>query len=223
MSSVFLDRQVTVTFMDEIKDYGTAVNFNHGTSIVTMGQNVDRLILIENGYVKYIFFSDNGEAQMVYVLSEGSFVGEIPYFYGGKNANYTVEAMTGGSYRFFSRCVLPKLFVRDDFRTAILRSISEKIKLHIVQIRTISLLRPEQRILRVLYEAATKFGIQQEEGVLINFRLTEQDIADLSGCSLETVNRVTRKARACGIISRQGRKILVQDLQSCLKGEEAEQ
>ena len=59
-----------------------------------MDQKVDQLHLIESGYVKYVLFSETGETQTVCYLGEGFFFGEIPYFYGGKNAAFAVEAVT---------------------------------------------------------------------------------------------------------------------------------
>lgn len=60
--------------------------------------------------------------------------------------------------------------------------------------------RVEQRIARTLLKLAAQYGRKVEEGVMINFPLTRQDIAEMSGTTLFTVSRTLKEWERQGLV-----------------------
>jgi len=60
--------------------------------------------------------------------------------------------------------------------------------------------RVEQRIARILLKLAAESGKKTEEGMLIDMRLTRQDVAEMSGTTLYTVSRTLAEWERAGLL-----------------------
>jgi len=78
------------------------------------------------------------------------------------------------------------------------------------QIRSLAVERVEQRIARVLLKLAESAGSDTPEGRVIEMPLTRQDVADMTGTTVETAIRVMSKFRRQELIkTRRGKVVLV--------------
>jgi len=83
--------------------------------------------------------------------------------------------------------------------------------------------RVERRIARVLLKLAAATGQRTKEGIVIGTPLTRQDLADMTGTTVETAIRVMSRFTKTGIIrSRRGRVILTEPHQLVLIAEEVD-
>jgi len=70
------------------------------------------------------------------------------------------------------------------------------------------------RIGCVLLQLAHQFGVRQKKSLVINYRLTRQDIADRAGVTIETSIRVISELQRQGIIRTQNQIIEILDAES---------
>ena len=63
-----------------------------------------------------------------------------------------------------------------------------------------------QRVKMLLIMLSDKYGSRSDEGVILNIKLTHQDIAEMSGMTRETVTRVIDKLQKAGEIEILGNK-----------------
>lgn len=70
----------------------------------------------------------------------------------------------------------------------------------------------QQRFLQFLGWLATKFGFRVQQGRIIPFRLTHQDVAEVLGTTRVTVTRLFQKLQQQGLISQGKHQILLHDL-----------
>lgn len=61
--------------------------------------------------------------------------------------------------------------------------------------------RVEQRVARCLLRLARKFGRREDERVVIDYPLSREDIAELTGTTLYTVSRILRRWEEQGIVA----------------------
>ena len=79
------------------------------------------------------------------------------------------------------------------------------------QIRSLAVERVEQRIARVLLKLGASAGSDLPEGRVIEMPLTRQDVADMTGTTVETAIRVMSKFRRAELIrTRRGKVVLVE-------------
>src|SRR5690625_4190812 len=78
----------------------------------------------------------------------------------------------------------------------------------------LSTLPVDQRIARILYRLAEKFGEQDDEfGLLIQMPLTRKDLADMAATTTETASRVISRLKKDGIIHAGRQWIAIEELQ----------
>lgn len=72
------------------------------------------------------------------------------------------------------------------------------------------------RIGCVLLQLAHQFGVRHKKSVVINYRLTRQDIADRAGVTIETSIRVISELQRQGVIRTQNQILEILDMDSLL-------
>lgn len=80
------------------------------------------------------------------------------------------------------------------------------------RIRTLAAEKVERRLARSLLHLCQKFGSPETKGLLQVSNFTQQDIAEFTGTTIETVNRHLRNWEHLGIITRQRMQITIVDL-----------
>lgn len=77
------------------------------------------------------------------------------------------------------------------------------------RLREMATERVEKRIARTLLRFAKSHGLVQKEGLLIDFPLTRQDLAEFTGTTLFTVSRLLKSWEEGGIILSGRKKIII--------------
>jgi CRP-like cAMP-binding protein len=96
------------------------------------------------------------------------------------------------------------------FGLAVINDLGTRLRSSAEQIRSLAVERVEQRIARVLLKLAESAGTDVPEGRVIEMPLTRQDVADMTGTTVETAIRVMSRFRRAGLIrTRRGKVVLV--------------
>ena len=90
-------------------------------------------------------------------------------------------------------------------------SLGDRMRVSHETLKNIALERVESRIASLLLKLSDKMGKQADEGLLIDMKLTKQDIADMVGTTVETAIRTMSKLKKSGYISEKGGRILILD------------
>ncbi len=78
--------------------------------------------------------------------------------------------------------------------------------------KTFTLERADQRIASLLVRLADRVGKKTPQGVLLDIRLSRQDLADLGGLALETTIRILSRLTTKGLLAKSGRSLVIRDL-----------
>lgn len=185
MTFLFLETGIPKIIAEDLSKYGKKITYKPREVIVLQEQYLDKLFYIEKGFVKFTLFSLEGGEQTVFYLGKGFFCGEYPFLAGGLKSDVTIEAATETQLLVFTQCTKDCLCHIEGFKKLLLSNMSLIAKTIKTQIVNITLHSAEERICKTMEEAERYF--KNEEGNKIS--LTRKEIADLSGCSVETVNR----------------------------------
>lgn len=71
--------------------------------------------------------------------------------------------------------------------------------------------RVEQRIARILLKLAAESGKKVDDGVLIDMRLTRQDVAEMSGTTLYTVSRTLTEWERAGLLKIGRERVVIRE------------
>ncbi len=71
----------------------------------------------------------------------------------------------------------------------------------------------EQRVARALLRLAKQAGKKVEAGIEIDFLITRQDVAEMTGTTLHTVSRILSAWESQGLVEGKRQRIVLRDLQ----------
>lgn len=164
--------------------------FRSGEVIFHRDDPGQMLYIIKEGKVKICLISPDGQEISLVVFGKGEYFGEF--------------ALLDGLPRSADAIALEKVecytLQRTDFHNAIMKKpriaiqvmevLCERLRKTDQQVEDLIVLDVYGRVAKKLLELAETHGVQGENGILINVRLTQQDLGAMVGASRESVNKV---------------------------------
>jgi CRP-like cAMP-binding protein len=176
-----------------------------GQPIYFSGDPATRLYIVAVGKVKLLRHTMSGQDVVLDILTPGEFFGTLSIL-GQEEYPETAQAQT-------SCCVLG--IAAADFQTILrghpavaitaLEVVGQRLRAAQETIQQLSAYPVERRIAFTLLKLANKLGQPQAEGLLLQIPLSRQDIAEMTGTTLETASRVMSQFQKAGLI-RTGRQ-----------------
>ena len=163
--------------------------YQRNETIFHKGDPGNGLYILTDGQVKIVLPSETGEEAMLAVLEPGDFFGELALF-DGLPRSATVVAASKAEV-----LMLP----RDDFMGFVTRNGEVAIALFAVLSRRLRatdelvedavFLDVPGRLAKRLLDLAEKHGKKTDQGIEIDLKLTQQDLAAMVGATRESVNK----------------------------------
>ncbi|HUG42992.1 MAG TPA: Crp/Fnr family transcriptional regulator [Acidobacteriota bacterium] len=172
------------------------------------GQKASKFFVVISGRVKVSQVTPEGHQIVVRYAGAGEMFGCVPLF-GGDEYPATATAVTRCKALTWNRAAVDRLTERFP-RIAInaLELLGKELSGLRARYRELATERVERRIARALLRLVGQAGRKVEDGVLIEFPLSRQDLAELTGTTLHTVSRILSGWEQKGIV-RSGRRRIV--------------
>jgi CRP/FNR family transcriptional regulator len=183
------------------------------------GDPPDALYVLWIGRVKLVRHTDHGRDVVMEVLGPGQLLGEMAVL-DGRPYSTTAQTLEEVAVVAIPRQDFFSMLARyPKVSMGVISELSRRLRLASELVRSLAVDRVEQRIARTILRladiAATPYP-GQEGAILIDLPLTRQDIAEMTGTTVETAIRVMSRFRKRGMISSVRGRILVAD-QSALQ------
>lgn len=170
-----------------------------------------RLWFVEEGRVKLLKHSDMGKDVIVTVVSTGSFLGELAVRE-GVPCPVTAQAVGPTVMLTLQADAYLELLHRyPDLGVFIIESLGQRLNEAYDTIRSLAVERVERRIARLLLKLANSVGQAAGASILIDMPLTRQDIAEMTGTTVESAIRVMSKFRKQGLIASRSGKLYLNE------------
>lgn len=180
-----------------------------GELIAIEGSDLEGLIIINKGQVKAYRITREGKEQILYVFSEGDFVGEKNLLKDQK-ATYNIEALEETNICMIKKNDFKQL-ISDypDIGFKIMEELFNRLDRLENAIKSMGTQNVEARINSVLLEFADKYGKDHPKGRLVILPLSREGIANYIGVARETVSRKLTFLQDAGVIELRGNKKLI--------------
>jgi len=175
------------------------------------GEAPEALYVVKNGKVKVLRHSTDGKDVVLRVVGPGELLGTVAVFDGGGYPG-TAQAIEDCCLLVIARNDCLTLVSRFPvFALAVINDMGIRLRSSAEQIRSLAVERVEQRIARTLLKLGQTSGTDTADGRVIEMPLTRQDVADMTGTTVETAIRVMSKFRREDLIhTRRGKVVLMQ-------------
>ncbi len=192
-------------------------SFKKGEAIFSIGDNLDSIVIINEGSVKAYKYTPEGREQILYLFSEGDFFGE-QYLLTQRKATYTVEALEPVFVCMLSKEHFQKLLLQyPDMGVKIIEELGKRMLRLEHSMESMGVRNIDMRINALLLDYSAKFGKEVEEGILIRLPLSREGMANYLGIARETVSRKLSQLENDGIIRSVSNKALLILDQSALE------
>jgi CRP/FNR family transcriptional regulator len=199
---------------DELKEldpYLTRESVKKKKEIFTEGDQPEWFYIVSKGKVKITKLSQEGKEIILELISPTDIFGGVAVL---RNFPYPANAvaMEDSEILKISRKNLMRLVDRfPNLMYCIALQLGDRMKSSYDSLKNIALERVEARIAALLLKLANKVGEETKEGLLIDMRLTKQDVADMVGTTVETSIRTFSKFKKQGLLSDTDGKIIIKD------------
>lgn len=187
------------------------VDFAAGEPIHHYGTDARRLEVVAAGTVKLTRPTITGRDVLLEILGPGSFFGSVDLLGQATHAE-TATANT-------DCCIL--IASTDEFRRilqahpaaaiASLEYVAGRLQAAHDTIEQLSAYPVERRLASTILKLADTLGREADEGLLVDMPLSRQDLADMTGTTVETVSRLMSTFRKDGLIQSGRRWVAVVD------------
>jgi CRP/FNR family transcriptional regulator len=178
------------------------------------------MYLVYSGKVRVVKLSEEGREQIITIHKKNDFFGEMSLL-DGKTAPATVIAHEEAVIGLLSKTDFERhLLSNDEIRSKIIELLCSRLRDSWAMIKILSFDNAEHRILAVLDRLKELYGVVDDRGVIINMKLTHQQIASYASVARETVTRILNRLEKENIIQvLDGKSILLnKSFQNKLKG-----
>lgn len=175
--------------------------FPAGATLMTAEQAGEVVYFILSGTVKVHLEQADGGNVIVAILGPGEVVGEMSAL-GESSRSASVVTIESSTLLWMDRAAFQKCLAQMPALSYNLAcALAARLRHANEKIQTLATQSVEARVARQLVSFAAQYGQPQQDGVQLNVRLTQSDIAALTGASREHINRVMVSYKERGYLS----------------------
>ncbi len=174
--------------------------FRKGQTILYEEDTNEYMYIIFEGEVKAIQTTEDGKEIILAMHGSGDFFGEISLL-DGKTIPARVMATKDAITAIISKKDFYSLLGHNKVAIKMSQILCSRLRESWAKVQMLNFNNASQRVKMLLIMLSDKYGSKSDEGIILEIKLTHQDIAEMSGMTRETVTRVIDKLQKSGEIA----------------------
>ena len=197
--------------INEIKKYFTLREYPKGSMIILEEEYGDVVFLVKKGTVKITRVNDEGKEVILSLMGENDMVGEMSVIDGESRSANVLAQENCELYAIRSEDFLRLLKENFEISFLLMGELANRIRKSDQHIEALSLSDAEHRIGVSILNLAEELGVIVKGKVTIDNLPFQQDIANMSGTSRETVSRILKLFEDRNMLIKKGHKLMIPD------------
>ncbi|CCO08752.1 Crp/Fnr family transcriptional regulator [Desulforamulus hydrothermalis] len=186
-------------------------SYQKGRIIFMEGEPGEALYILKSGLIKLTRRSEDGREHILHFVNPGEVFAEVVLFDGG-DYPATAEVQEDCVVGILRNQDIERLISQNPgMAVAMLRIMSRRLRAAQEKVMHLALHDTARRLAFTLIKMAEDHGITKPGGIYINFNLTNQELANLTGSTRETVNRMLSSFKRSGAIEVDRQRIVIVD------------
>lgn len=196
--------QLPTEHVNALAAAGTMRSVPRGTVVIHEGEDGDTMYIIVEGRVRIFLADEDGREVFLNECGPGEHFGEMMLDYGLRAA--TVVTAEACRFSVLTRAQLETYMIEHpELALAMLRMLIGRVRVLTRTVGNLSLLDVYGRVAHLLLDMA----VEENGRLVIERRLTQQDIATRVGASREMVSRILKDLRAGGYVETEDNRMVV--------------
>lgn len=186
-------------------------------TLYTVGSPADKIYLLMTGGLKLIRKGQGRRGYILDFLPPGKLLGLSDALIGNTVSDRAVAMQPSIVFAWQFSKFMEAVEASATASKALNKVLANQIKARELQLEEQAVLHLRTKLVKLLHNLAENFGQKIKGGILINLKITHQDMADYFGASRESVTVMLSKFRKQGLIRFDVRKIIIPDMRALLK------
>lgn len=207
---------LTASEQDELLREARSVRYPRGTAVFDQGTEADRFFLLLHGHLRVEKVSPQGQQTVVRYVSAGELFG-VAQAMNLTHYPATAVAAVDSIALAWPSASWSRLVARfPSLASTALQTVGSRLQDTQTRVLEMSNEQVEQRIAHTLLRLAKQAGRKVQNGVEIDFPISRQDIAEMTGTTLHTVSRILSGWEQQGLVAGGRQRIVVRDAKRLL-------
>lgn len=183
----------------------TVRSYAKNAIIVNEGDEGNSLFVIESGSVKAFLSDENGKEVVLSTQGPGEYFGDLALF-DDEPRSASVMALEPCKVMIITKNQLREAIAEDpQIGFSLLHGLAVRVRVLTENVRTLALLDVFGRLVKTLYMLA----VEKDGALVIDQRLTQQDLANRIGASREMVSRIMHDLTQGGYLGVKDKRISI--------------
>lgn len=189
--------------------------FTKNQYLFRQGEPAEWLYVVLRGRVKLVRHAPSGAATIIEIYSVGDEL-TAAALVEGRVYPASAKTLTDGVAMKLSHYNFKKMLAEwPVIGGNMMRELGQRYREMVETLSTLAVYNVEGRLCKVMASLARRYGIVGDcRGVIVDLALTRQDLADISGTTLETAIRTLNRLRNNGLIMWEGKRFFIPDVKA---------
>ncbi|UCZ52049.1 Crp/Fnr family transcriptional regulator [Bacillus shivajii] len=184
-----------------LRSIGTPIEAEKGSYLFNEGDKPKHIYLVETGKVRLSKTYTDGKTFFLQLKKKDDVIGELS-LYNMLIHQYNAEVVQEARLLRFRREEVEQLFMKHtELATKYMKWLSTENQTLLAQFRCLVFCGKEGAVFSVLIRLSNEYGKDVDNGVLINRKITNQEIANYVGTTRESINRILKRLMKNHILS----------------------
>ncbi len=194
--------------IDEIAKYFHEREYKKGDYIFFEGDEEPGIYIVEDGIVKLTKETADGKTVILRLVTPGEVFGWLVLGESKPESTYTAQALVDTKVLHISNADFVRLLTKyPAIAVKITCDASKRVLEAYDRLKSLAAEKVEGRIANLLLDLSKKIGREENGKLVINAPITRQDLAEMTGTTVETAIRIISKWKKEGIVNTERGKI----------------
>jgi CRP-like cAMP-binding protein len=197
--------------LDAILSEARSIRYPKNSAVFQEGEDVHSFFVLLHGHVRASKTTPAGQQVVVRYVTPGEIFGVAPAI-GLTKYPATATAVDDSVALAWPSAAWPRLVARHPaLATNTLQTVGNRLQETHTRVVEMSTQQVERRVAHALLRLARQAGRKVEQGVEIDFPISRQDIAEMTGTTLHTVSRTLSAWESQGLIESGRQRVVLRD------------
>jgi CRP/FNR family transcriptional regulator, nitrogen oxide reductase regulator len=202
---------LTAADLTEVVREARSSRFAKNSAVFEQGADATSFFLLLHGHIRASKTTPTGEQIVVRYVAPGEIFGVAPAI-GLPHYPATATAVDDSVVLVWPSAAWPRLIARfPQLATNTLQTVGSRLQESHTRVVEMSTQQVEQRVAHALLRLAKQSGRKLDHGVEIDFPISRQDIAQMTGTTLHTVSRILSGWEQAGLIESGRQRIVLRE------------
>ena len=211
MRDLALFRKMSDAELDDVLGIAASRRYPAGEIVFTQGEPADKFYLLLHGRLRVTQLTPQGQQVAIRIVNPGDLFGIAKAL---ERTDYpgTATAVADSVSLHWATSSWSGLLDRHPaFAVNAMHTMGARLQEAHARVKEMSTEAVERRVGHAVLRLVQQSGRREDDGIRVDFPISRQDIAEMTGTTLHTVSRILSAWEAAGIVDAGRQKLLVRD------------